>query len=145
MRGQRNQVADASRSQYNAGFIPGIDKLALKIRYHRLAVPSLLPEMANRFKTNTMKYLLTGLTGLVLLGLASFATAWDGFDAESADLVEIIPENVPTAGETINVKNHDTDQTELCLVENVKRNRRTIEIVVAYPDGKLHTLVMEGR
>lgn len=73
------------------------------------------------------------------------ALAWDGFDAESSDLVEIIPEEVPASGAVITVKDRELDTLETCLVKSVKRNRRTIEVAAECPDGRLHTLVMEGR
>lgn len=92
-----------------------------------------------------MRYLLAGILLLLLQIYADASAAWDGFDAASADLVEIIPDSVPAPGETISVKNHDLDRTDTCLVESIKRNKRTIEIVVMYPDNSLHTLVMEGR
>lgn len=76
---------------------------------------------------------------------AGNALAWDGFDAESSALVEITPEQVPAKGDTIDVRNYDTDSTETCLVESVLRNKRTIEIVVRTPEGtKRRTLVMES-
>lgn len=92
-----------------------------------------------------MKLFITGVILLCCLALGESALAWDGFDADSADLVEIIPDSVPAIGDTITVKNHDADTSESCFVESVKRNKRTIEVVVAYPDGKARTLVMEGR
>ena len=54
------------------------------------------------------------------LALPLPALAWDGFDVDSADLVEIIPDALPNKGDTV-------------------------EIVVRTPDGQAHTLVMEGR
>lgn len=71
--------------------------------------------------------------------------AWDGFDADTSDLVEIIPDQVPKTGATIDVRNYETDQSNTCLVENVMRNKRTIEVVVRDSTGKLKTLVMEYR
>lgn len=73
------------------------------------------------------------------------AAAWDGFDADSTDLVELTPDEVPQTGDTISVANHDSGAAEECLVMSVKRNRRTIEVVCRYLDGVEHTLVMEGR
>lgn len=69
--------------------------------------------------------------------------AWDGFDADTADLVEIIPDRVPETGATVDVRVYDKDETFTCLVVNVTRNRQTIEVVVRTPDGKTKTLVME--
>ena len=77
--------------------------------------------------------------------MATSALAWDGFDADSADLVEVIPDRVPSKGETVDVHNYDKDTTETCLVESVTRNARTVELVVRAPAGAVHTLVMEGR
>ena len=71
--------------------------------------------------------------------------AWDGFDADSAELVEIRPDVIPLPGQTVEVRNYDTDKMENCIVESVIRNRRTYEVVVFFPDGTKHTLVMEGR
>ena len=73
------------------------------------------------------------------------ALAWDGFDADSADLVEIIPDALPNKGDTVDVRNYSNDETTTCLVVSVTRNSRTVEIVVRTPDGEAHTLVMEGR
>lgn len=88
-----------------------------------------------------MKYLLVG----ALLLAAGRAWAWDGFDADSADLVRIEPDRTPAPGETISVKNYDSRETVSAIVKSVKRNRRTIEVVVLYPDNTSRTLVMEGR
>lgn len=82
---------------------------------------------------------------MALLLTAGTALAWDGFDAETSALVEILPEQVPVKGDTIDVRNYDTDTTETCLVESVLRNKRTIEVVVRTPQGnKRRTLVMES-
>lgn len=82
---------------------------------------------------------------LALLLPAGTALAWDGFDAETSALVEILPEQVPAKGDTVDVRNYDTDTTETCLVESVLRNKRTIEVVVRTPQGnKRRTLVMES-
>lgn len=80
-----------------------------------------------------------------LLCTPGSALAWDGFDAESSALVAITPEQVPAKGDTIDVRNYDTDSTETCLVISVLRNKRTIEIVVRTPEAnKQRTLVMES-
>lgn len=79
------------------------------------------------------------------LALPLPALAWDGFDADSADLVEIIPDALPNKGDTMDVRNYSNDETTTCLVVSVTRNSRTVEIVVRTPDGEAHTLVMEGR
>ena len=73
------------------------------------------------------------------------ALAWDGFDADSADLVEIIPDALPNKGDTVDVRNYSNDETTTCLVVSVTRNSRTVEIVVGTPAGEAHSLVMEGR
>lgn len=73
------------------------------------------------------------------------ASAWDGFDADTTDLVEITPDKLPKSGETVDVRNYDTDTTQTCLVEVVNRNARTVEVIVRTPDGHQRTLVMEGR
>lgn len=92
-----------------------------------------------------MKYLLTGAMLLGLCGLACSCMAWDGFDADTADLVEIIPEVIPEPGATVDVRIYDTDETITCLVDSVTRNRHTIEVVVRRPDGTKKTLVMENK
>lgn len=92
-----------------------------------------------------MKYLLMAAwLGLACL-IAPPCAAWDGFDADSADLVEIVPDAIPAPGTTVDVRVYDTDTTSTCLVESVTRNRRTIEVVVRDPDGTRRTLVMEAR
>ena len=74
------------------------------------------------------------------------AAAWDGFDAETTELVEITPDRVPSRGETVEVRTYDGDTTETCLVESVIRNKRTVEVTVRTPQGnKRRTLVMEGK
>ena len=93
-----------------------------------------------------MKWLLPCLA--VMMWLCSPlppAFAWEGFDAATADLVEITPDRIPSRGETIEVRNYDKNTTETCLVESVIRNARTIEIVARTPGGEQKRLVMEGR
>ena len=88
------------------------------------------------------------LSGAVLLGclvLPTAVMAWDGFDADTSDLVELTPDKLPVPGEAVDVHDYDTDATQTCLVVSVVRNSRTIEVVVRAPDGKQRTLVMEGR
>ena len=86
--------------------------------------------------------------GAILLGslvLPTAVMAWDGFDADTTDLVELTPDKLPATGEAVDVRDYDTDTTQTCLVVSVARNSRTIEVVVQAPDGKQRTLVMEGR
>lgn len=92
-----------------------------------------------------MKYLLMGviLSAVCLLGSPCYA--WDGFDADTADLVEVIPDAVPVPGAPIDVRDYDTEEKQTCLVESVVRNRRTIEVVASCPAGVKRTLVMELR
>lgn len=88
------------------------------------------------------------LLGAVLFGvllLPSAAWAWDGFDADTSDLVEMTPDKLPAPGEAVDVREYDADTAQTCLVERVARNSRTVEVVVRTPDGKRRTLVMEGR
>ncbi len=92
-----------------------------------------------------MKYLLIGALAPACLLSDQPAVAWDGFDADSSDLVEIIPDALPVAGENVDVRDYATDQTTTCLVKTVSRNSRTVEVVVRTPDGGTRTLVMEGR
>lgn len=92
-----------------------------------------------------MKLFFRGAILLSCLLLPTAVTAWDGFDADTADLVELTPDRLPSPGEAVDVRNYDTDATQTCLVESVARNSRTIEVVVRTPDGKRRTLVMEGR
>lgn len=92
-----------------------------------------------------MKYLFMGAALLAMLATASIGLAWDGFDADTTELVEIKPDAVPRIGDTVNVKIYDTDSIVMAIIERVFRNKRTIEVVARYPDGSSHTLVMEGR
>ncbi len=92
-----------------------------------------------------MKHLLLIAALLGCLCISVPAEAWDGFDADSADLVEVTPDHVPLRGDTVDVRNYDRDTTETCLVESVSRNARTVELVVRTPAGVQRTLVMEGR
>lgn len=90
-----------------------------------------------------MKYLIAAI---MLLGMYSGTCfGWDGFDADSAELVEIIPDAIPNINSTVEVRNYETEQTETCMVESVTGNRRTIEVVVRDSNGKRRILVMEMR
>lgn len=102
----------------------------------------MLPRGAKPIKSFAMKYLL--LVNLLVF-TASAVYAWDGFDADTSDLVAIAPDEVPAAGSTVTVKNYDHDTETRGVVDRVHRNSRTIEVVVTFPDGTRHTLVMEGR
>ncbi|MDR3358301.1 MAG: DUF5334 domain-containing protein [Desulfovibrio sp.] len=73
------------------------------------------------------------------------ASAWDGFDAATADLVEIIPDGLPSRGDTVDVRNYDGDTTQTCLVEDVTQNASTVELLVRSPGGGTRMLIMEGR
>lgn len=93
-----------------------------------------------------MKHLLIGaIVPTYCLLTALPVTAWDGFDADSSELVEIIPDALPAEGENVDVRDYSTDQTTTCLVKAVTRNSRTVEVVVRTPEGGTRTLVMEGR
>ena len=92
-----------------------------------------------------MKYLFTGLCLTFYFSLACDIYAWDGFDAETTNLVEITPEDVPSAGDTINVRDYENDTSQICLVDAVTRNRHTIEVVARTPEGKKRILVMESK
>ncbi|MDR2573312.1 MAG: DUF5334 domain-containing protein [Desulfovibrio sp.] len=86
--------------------------------------------------------------GIFFAGLAwlpQATPAWDGFDAATAGLVEIIPDSLPSRGDTVDVRNYDSDTTQTCLVENVTQNSRTVEVLVRWPDGGTRMLIMEGR
>lgn len=82
---------------------------------------------------------------LAMLVLPSLLFAWDGFDAETADLVEVTPDNMPNVGDTIEIRSYEEESSYVALVESVKRNVRTIELLVRLPNGKQHILVMESR
>lgn len=92
-----------------------------------------------------MRYLLVGVALCGFFAGASLCVAWDGFDADTTDLVEILPDEIPDPGSTIDVRVYDTNETLTCLVDSVTLNRRTIEVVVRTPDGKRKTLVMESK
>lgn len=92
-----------------------------------------------------MRYLIF-LAALLPLAITPWSLlAWDGFDAESTDLVEIIPDRVPSPGDSVEVRNYENDASQEGIVESVVRNKRTIEVVIRDPNGKRRTLVMEGR
>ena len=86
---------------------------------------------------------LIGITSFLFLAVP--AQAWDGFDADSADLVEITPDSVPTPGETVTGRKYDNNTTDICVVTAVKRNSRTTEVQARCDGGSIHTYVMEGR
>lgn len=94
-------------------------------------------------KNIVMKYLIATIMFLGICPGTCFG--WDGFDSDSADLIEIITDAIPNINSTVEVRNYETDQTETCIVESVTRNRRTIEVVVRDPSGKRRILVMEMR
>lgn len=86
--------------------------------------------------------------GIYLTCLCAFAEsvmAWDGFDAATADLVEITPDRIPRKGETVQVRFYEGDKNKVCTVESVTRNTMTIEVMVREPDGSTRILVMESR
>ncbi|MBQ4566650.1 MAG: DUF5334 family protein [Desulfovibrio sp.] len=92
-----------------------------------------------------MKHLFSWAALSVGLFMSQYAIAWDGFDADTTDLVEITPDKLPKAGDTVDVRNYESDTSQTCLVEAVSRNTRTVEVVVRAPGGQMRTLVMEGR
>lgn len=98
-----------------------------------------------RFRIQHMKFSSPALSCILLLTVAISTFAWTGFDADSIDLVEIEADVIPSKGETIDIKDHDTGITKTGIVQSLKQNKSTIEVVVLYPDNTLHTLVMEGR
>ena len=85
-----------------------------------------------------------GLILLLFLISAPFAQAWDGFDADTAAFIEVDPARVPSVGDIVTVSNYKSDVRKTCLVEEVRHNLRTMELVVRCPapDAR-HTLVME--
>lgn len=96
-----------------------------------------------------MKHLLAWVAPTICLTICLLASlpvlAWDGFDADTTDLVEITPDKLPRAGDTVDVRNYESDTSQTCIVEAVNRNARTVEVVVRAPGGQIRTLVMEGR
>ena len=83
------------------------------------------------------------MLALMLLAFGLPCLAWDGFDSDTMELVEILPDVIPIPGQTIDVRSYDSDNTENVIVESVIRNKSTVEVTVRYPDGKKHILVME--
>lgn len=92
-----------------------------------------------------MKYISCALIFAGFWICSASVFAWDGFDAESIELVEIGTEGIPASGETIEIRNQESGVTKTAIVQSMKQNQRTVEIVVRYPDNTVHTLVMEGR
>lgn len=85
------------------------------------------------------------LAACISILCAPCAFAWDGFDADTGDLVELPLDSDPDPGDKITLNNKDTDNIQEAIVESVKRNRKTIEVVVRLQNGEARTLVMEGR
>ena len=87
---------------------------------------------------------LGGLFLLFFLISAPYAQAWDGFDADTAAFIEVEPTRVPSAGDIVTVSHYKSDVRKTCLVEEVRHNLHTLELVVRCPapDGR-RTLVME--
>ncbi len=92
-----------------------------------------------------MKYSVPALFLAAFANCASAAFAWDGFDSESIELVEIQMDSDPGIGETLDIKYQESGITRTGIVQSVKHNKSTIEIAIRYPDNSLRTLVMEGR
>lgn len=92
-----------------------------------------------------MRYLLACSAVAACLGIPAILYAWDGFDAATTDLVEVLPDALPSRGDAVDVRDYVTDTVQTCLVENVTRNARTVELSVRTPEGRWRTLVMEGR
>ena len=85
-----------------------------------------------------------GLVLFFFLVSAPFARAWDGFDAETAAFIEVEPARVPSGGDTITVSYYKSDIRKTCLVEEVRHNLRTLELVVRCPaPDAIRTLVMD--
>ncbi len=82
---------------------------------------------------------------MMIWSLAVTASAWEGFDAETTDLVSLSPDKTPSRGDTVEVHNYDKEKDETCVIEHITLNARTTEVIVRMRDGTLRTLVMEGR
>lgn len=76
--------------------------------------------------------------------LATPALAWEGFDADTTNIVEVTPEQLPSRGDKLSVRDYENETLMTCTVENVRRNKRTIELVVRCPEDSVHTLIMDG-
>lgn len=99
----------------------------------------------NEFIIQLMRVFLRSEILLGCLLWPAAALAWDGFDADTGELVELIPDRLPSPGDTVDVRDYNSENAQTCLVESIVRNARTIEVLVRAPDGKQHILVMEGR
>ena len=87
---------------------------------------------------------LGGLVLFFVLVSAPFALAWDGFDADTAAFIEVEPARVPAEGDTVTVSYYTSKVRKTCLVEDVRHNLRTLELVVRCPEpDAIRTLVME--
>lgn len=80
----------------------------------------------------------------ILVSMATPVMAWEGFDADTTNIVEVAPEQLPSRGDKISVRDYENETFQTCMVENVRRNKRTIELVVRCPEESVHTLVMDG-
>ena len=71
-----------------------------------------------------MKHLLFVAALLGCLCMTIPALAWDGFDADSADLVEVIPDRVPSKGDTVDNAiewvNANSGDLEDCTVQELR-------------------------
>ena len=103
-----------------------------------------LPRWAFLGYTSAMNKILFFLPACMLL-CASPVLAWMGFDADTAELVEITPETVPSKGETIVVHDISTNGNVSCLVREVVLSSRTVEVRVSTSEGKKRVLIMESR
>ncbi|MDD6180599.1 MAG: DUF5334 family protein [Desulfovibrionaceae bacterium] len=74
---------------------------------------------------------------------AGAAFAWEGFDAATTALVEVTPALLPARGDTVEVRDMETEDVTSCRVARVDHNTRTVELVLIAPDGTHRILVME--
>ena len=84
------------------------------------------------------------LAVIALLILPSVAMAWDGYDAESGESVEIGQGNLVRPGENIEVYNNDTGEYSDVGVESIQRSGSSVEVeVYDYDSGEYRTLDMD--
>jgi hypothetical protein len=84
------------------------------------------------------------LVATMILILPGVATAWEGQESDTGDLIEIESGNLVRSGEGIEVYNYDEGTYDFYEVEQVNRYGGQVEIeVYDYKAGEYKTLIME--
>lgn len=87
-----------------------------------------------------MKTIIT----VVFLLLSTVAVAWDGYDSDTGESVEIGSGNLVRAGETVEIYDYEDGTYKDVDVESVTRYGSSVEVeVYDYESGEYRTLEMD--